>query len=115
MPASISNLTNQIATSDSFENESEMLDISCSSNLERSSQIFGNLPDQTVHNASFSFSNSSFESINSTNVTERSFENNKSDFTCTVYNRKFSQKKSLKRHIISFHPNSGDEKKTLIA
>ena len=55
---SISDLTNQIATSDSFENESEMFDISCSSNLERSSQIFANLPDQTVHNASFSFSSS---------------------------------------------------------
>ena len=46
VPASISNLTNQNATSDSFENESEMLDISCSSsNLERSSQVFGNLPN----------------------------------------------------------------------
>ena len=75
--ASFSDLTNQIAMSNSFENESEMLDISCSSNLERSSKIFANLPDQTVHNASFSFSSSSFESINGTNVTERSFENNK--------------------------------------
>ena len=113
-PASISDLTNQIAMSDSFKNESEMLDVSCSSNLERSSQIFANLPDQMVHNASFSFSNSSLESINNTNVTERSSENNKSDFTCTVCNRKFSQKKSLKRHVISFHPNSGDEKKPLL-